>query len=111
VKQNKEQCKRSVAAGQAYCWQHAHGLRAKLRSLPRNHALLFALAVLSVAATAGFGLWDVFVKPPAPHVVHVQSSGDNSPNVVDNNGSVTIQNSQADSSDHKSKKPASGKPQ
>ena len=45
---NSAQCKRSVAAGQEFCWQHSHGLRNKVRSLTRNQTILFLLGVASV---------------------------------------------------------------
>jgi hypothetical protein len=107
VKQNNERCRRSVVAGQTFCWQHARGLRAKWRSLPRSKAVAFSLSCLSLIATVGFGIWDIFLKPqphPSP-AVHIQSTGDNSPNIVDNQGSVTIQNSESTSQKAKGEQP------
>jgi len=110
VKQNKERCRRPLATGQTFCWQHAHGLRAKWQSLPRSKAVGFSLSLLSLVATIGFGVWDLFLKPRPVPAVQVQSSGDNSPNVVDNQGSVTIQNSESSPSEKtKDKQKASGR--
>jgi hypothetical protein len=95
VKRNGEQCRHFVAPGQQSCWQHAKGWRAKLRSLTRSQAVGFSVAVLSLLTTVGFGIWAILPKTPLPSPpttnISVQSSGDNSPNVVDNQGSVTIQ--------------------
>jgi len=41
-------CSRTVAMGQKYCWQHAHGLGAKFRALTRSQTVVFVLAVLSI---------------------------------------------------------------
>jgi hypothetical protein len=49
-------CKRRVAEGETRCWQHASGLRWKIKSLARSHSVGFALAVLSIVLTVGFGL-------------------------------------------------------
>src|SRR5207253_4084742 len=102
VKRNEKRCKRAVAPGQKLCWQHSHGLRAKWRSLTRNQTLAFLIAVGSFAATVWFGL--SALAPPAfrGRAIHVQSTGDNSPNVVDNRGNVTIQ--QPPSQEQKTKK-------
>lgn len=43
------ECRRKIAPGAKRCWQHARGLRTRLRAVPRSAALLFALAFLSVA--------------------------------------------------------------
>lgn len=64
----------------------------------------FSVAILSLAATVGFGVWDLFLKPRPVSSIHVQSSGGNSPNIVDNQGNVTIQTPEED----KAKKPTSG---
>jgi hypothetical protein len=45
TKAGGSQCKRTVQSGSKYCWQHAHGLRAKLRALPRKPAVAFAVGV------------------------------------------------------------------
>jgi hypothetical protein len=45
TKADGSKCKRIVQSASKYCWQHAHGLRAKLRALPRKPAVTFALAV------------------------------------------------------------------
>jgi len=109
VKQNTERCKRPIAVGQAFCWQHARGLQAKWRSLTRNQTLGFSIiGVLSLAATIIFGILSLLPKTPAAHSIQVQSFGDNSPNVVDNQGSVLIQSS---SEEKKPPKPPGGKKQ
>jgi hypothetical protein len=41
-------CKRKVAQGQKVCYQHAIGLRAKLRAFTRNETILFVCTVLGV---------------------------------------------------------------
>lgn len=43
---DRSKCRRNAASGTRYCWQHTHGLRAKLRALPRNASLVFGLAIL-----------------------------------------------------------------
>lgn len=47
-KTNGELCKRSVHAGEGRCWQHATWSR-KWKTLTRNQAVLFVLAVLGIA--------------------------------------------------------------
>jgi hypothetical protein len=89
VKPNKEGCKRPVAVGQKFCWQHSRGLRAKLHSLTHKQTVEFYIGVASLAATLWFGIRSVL---PTNHTIHVQSSGDQSPNVVGNDGKVDIHN-------------------
>jgi hypothetical protein len=60
---------------------------------------------LGFLATVGFGAHDLFWKQPTPSVIHVQSSGDNSPNVVNNSGRVTIDSGDSSSN---TEKPAQG---
>ena len=45
TKADGSRCKRSVQSGSKYCWQHAHGLRAKLRALTRKQAVNFFLGL------------------------------------------------------------------
>ena len=93
---DQKQCTRSVAAGQQFCWQHALGWRAKWRSLTRNQTVVFVLALSGIALTAFFGIIPLFSHSKSPSVVQqIQSSGDRSPNVVDNSGSVNIDNGQS----------------
>jgi hypothetical protein len=101
VKQNNEGCKRPVAAGQNFCWQHARGLSAKWHSLTRKQTVGFYIGLASLAATVWFGIHSV---PPVNNI-QVQSSGDQSPNVVDNEGKVEIHNQQSGGT----QKPKSGK--
>lgn len=104
VKQDKGRCKRRVSSGQSFCWQHAHGLRAKWRSLTKNQALgLSLVSVISLAATIGFGIVSVLPKSQPISKTQVWSSGESSPNVVDNQGKVSIQTAAPE------KKPAQAK--
>lgn len=50
VKPNRVYCKRKIAEGERFCWQHAHGFKARWRSLTRNQSVLFVLTVLGVVA-------------------------------------------------------------
>ena len=54
-KRNGERCKRTVAAAGDFCFQHQHGISAKLKAIPRNPAasfyINFALSAASVALT------------------------------------------------------------
>jgi hypothetical protein len=109
VKRNNERCKRSVATGQKFCWQHSHGLRAKWRSLTRNQTIGFCIAAASLTATLWFGISSQLPKPTMAPTVNVQSSGDQSPNVVDNKGKVDIQNQQSTAQQQKRKQSAQGK--
>jgi hypothetical protein len=103
VKQNDERCKRSAATGQRFCWQHTRGLLAKWHSLTRKQTIGFYIGVASLAATLFFGILSLLPTKVVP-TVNVQSSGDQSPNVVDNKGKVEIQNQQSSTQDQKSKK-------
>jgi hypothetical protein len=64
VKSNRMYCKRRIAEGEKFCWQHAHGLRAKWRSLTRNESLLFVIGVLGLFATIALGLYPIFHHEP-----------------------------------------------
>jgi hypothetical protein len=90
VKGNDEKCKRSVSIGQTLCWQHARGW-SRWRSLTLGHKL----AILSILVAIVFGVQRILSSGPVPaSSVNVQSSGDNSPNVVGNSGKVDIQTGQ-----------------
>jgi hypothetical protein len=102
VKKNEQMCRRPVAVGQAFCWQHARGLSARYKSLTRSQGVAFWMAVLSVLATIVFGV--VGLLPDAGKTIRVKSYGDQSPNVIDNQGKVEIQNQQSDARSKKDKK-------
>jgi hypothetical protein len=51
TKADGSQCKRIVHSGSKYCWQHAHGLRAKLAAIPKKPTVNFALGVASLLIT------------------------------------------------------------
>ena len=111
VKENGERCRRSAAAGQKYCWQHSRGLWAKWHSLTRNQTIAFYVGMASLAATLWFGIRSLGPKSTANQAIHVQSSGDQSPNVVDNKGKVEIQNQQPSGQQQKNGKSSAGKKQ
>jgi hypothetical protein len=52
TKANGLQCKRIVQSGSKYCWQHAHGLRAKLRALPRKPWVVFVITLAGLIPLA-----------------------------------------------------------
>ncbi len=104
VKRDSERCKRAIAAGEIFCWQHSRGLRTKLRSLTRSQTIGFCISIASLVATLWFGVWSLFPKT-AP-VTHIESSGDQSPNVENNKGQVTIQNQQSTQEQERKKPPA-----
>jgi hypothetical protein len=85
-------CLRKVSSGASLCWQHARGIRAKYASLSRNQQVVFAVSLLGVILTVVF--FFIQFKQPQSHSsvtdVHVESHGDNSPNVVNNDGEVQI---------------------
>lgn len=95
IKPNHERCKRAIAFGQRLCWQHARGWRVKWRALTRNQAVIFCLGAISLLMTLGFGIASLL--PTKTPIVHVESSGSNSPNVVGNTGKVTITDGQQSS--------------
>lgn len=64
VKPDGVGCKRPVAVGQKFCWQHSHGIRAKFRSLTRNQTIIFWVGVAGLVATLGFGILSLL-----PHIV------------------------------------------
>ena len=70
VKVNAERCKRHVAAGQKLCWQHAHGLRARWRSLTGNQAIGFLIGVAGIFLTCGFGVQGLLTAPPVTTIFH-----------------------------------------
>lgn len=49
-KEDSATCKRSVSAREKYCWQHAHSLRSKWKSLTRNQTLLFVGTIATLLA-------------------------------------------------------------
>jgi hypothetical protein len=51
-----QSCKRRIAAGEAYCWQHASGWRRKIKSLSRNQILGLGIAMGSLTATLVLGV-------------------------------------------------------
>jgi hypothetical protein len=85
VKTDGEKCKHSVAVGQSLCWQHAKGWSKKWRSLTLSHKL----TILSITVALFFGVQRMLSSSPSR--ISVTSSGDNSPNVVDNSGKVDVQ--------------------
>ena len=64
LRPNNERCKRTVARGQKFCWQHAHGLLAAWRSLTGNQTVVFLMAVVGMAATFWFGFHPYMLKIP-----------------------------------------------
>ena len=70
---NGAPCKRSVAAGQEFCWQHSHGFRNKVRSLTRNQTILFLLGVASVLIGV-IGLYPLIVHKSPIADVRVDSN-------------------------------------
>ncbi len=53
-------CKRRIADGETRCWQHASGLRLKIKSFARSWPIGFALSVLGVLGTLAFGALEVY---------------------------------------------------
>jgi hypothetical protein len=107
VKKDGERCKRSVAEGKPFCWQHSRGMLAKWHSLTGKQTVGFYVGVASLAATLLFGIRSLLPTTVLP-TIHVQSSGDQSPNVVDNSGEVKINNGQP-TQEQKNKKSAGTK--
>jgi hypothetical protein len=112
-KANGEYCKKQVARGETHCHWHASGFKSKIKSLERSHRLGFWLGVAAFLATLGFGGLEVwqYLYRTTPNTVIGNSSGDNSPNILDNHGSVTIQNHPDDTNhnDKSKKKPGETK--
>ncbi len=88
-------CKRRVGGNEILCWQHSSGLIRKWHSLTRNQSILFLLGVLALAVAFPSAYWSYKgsrkSKPNNASVTNVQSTGDHSPNVIGNQGPVTIQ--------------------
>jgi hypothetical protein len=105
TKKDQQRCKHSVSIGEKFCWQHAIDWRSRVRSLPRNTKVIFWIGVVSLLATF-FGLF----QHGNSKSIHVQTSGEHSPVVQDNQGSVTFNDSQSEQAPKKSsnsaKKPA-----
>ena len=70
VKVDTERCRRHVATGQRFCWQHAHGLRARWRSLTRNQTIVFWLTVAGIVITSWFGVQNLLTTPPLITIFH-----------------------------------------
>src|SRR5215831_15362971 len=84
VRKNQQMCKRHVAPGQRLCWQH--GVRAWWRSLPAlKRRAIFGIGLLGSLAS----IYGLLPKGKSP-TVSIHTSGDNSPVVQDNRGSVTF---------------------
>lgn len=95
-------CKRGIAEHERFCWQHASGLMRKWRSLTRNQSIAFVLGILSlVGLPSAYWSYKGSKKSasPASSTSVVQSNGANSPNILGNQGPVTI-----DSGDSATKK-------
>ncbi len=107
IKPDRQRCKHSVAVGERLCWQHAKGWRSKLRSLPKNARVIFAIGIVSLAVTC-YGVWLELFPHAKPSSVHIETSGDKSPVVQDNQGSVTFNDSQSEQPKKKTKD--TGKP-
>src|SRR5258708_88339 len=45
---DKTRCRRRVAAGRRFCWQHSHGWKAKWRSLTRSQTVTFFVGLISL---------------------------------------------------------------
>lgn len=97
VRPNNQRCSRRVNSANPLCWQHAHGAKAKWKALTRNQTVVFVLALLSLAATVWFGL-----HQSSNATKTIQSLGDKSPNIVDNQGKVEVNDQDSPS---QSKKP------
>src|SRR6266849_5356330 len=86
-------CKRSVGANEAFCWQHSSGLTRKWRSLTRNQSIVFVMGVLALVVGLPGAYWSYRgsrkSQPNTPSTSVVQSTGDNSPNIVGNQAPVT----------------------
>jgi hypothetical protein len=90
LKKDQQKCKHSVANGERFCWQHARTLRSKFNSLSKNTKVMFCIGIVSLAISA-YGL---FQHGNSKNVL-VQTSGDHSPVVQDNQGSVTFNDSRS----------------
>ena len=75
VLQKGVQCKRKIAEGQRFCWQHANGLTARWHSLTRNQSVLFVLAVGGLVGTIGFGIYSIFHAANASDRAYVSFAG------------------------------------
>jgi hypothetical protein len=80
TKRNNERCKRSVAEGHDFCWQHSRGLLSRMRSLTGSQSVgLLATVVLGVASLAlaiWFGLRPGAIRTEVHNGQHVDASGD-----------------------------------
>jgi hypothetical protein len=60
--------------GAKFCWQHSHGVRAKLRSLTRNQEITFGLTAIGVLATLWFGISPIVFAKEALAEVRVDDN-------------------------------------
>jgi hypothetical protein len=91
-------CKRPVGgAKERFCWQHASGLIRKWRSLTRNQSTVFVVSILALVIGIPSAYWSYRGSRKRDanksSTTVVQSSGDDSPNVVGNSGDVTVNTS------------------
>jgi hypothetical protein len=61
-KPDRTYCRRRVADGERMCWQHARGLRIRLRSLARSEPVAFGIGILGLTMTLLFGLLTLFPR-------------------------------------------------
>jgi hypothetical protein len=54
-KRSGEFCKRGIAEGETYCWQHARSLRHRWKSLTHNQGVGFAIATVALLSGFVFG--------------------------------------------------------
>jgi hypothetical protein len=97
VKKDQQKCKRSVALGQRFCWQHR--LPSKWRSLSTlKKRLIVWIGVLGSLAS----LYALLPHDKTSNV-SIQTSGDHSPVVQDNQGRVEFNEPQSSQPKQKSK--------
>jgi hypothetical protein len=60
TKRNGEFCKRGIAEGETYCWQHARSLRHRWKSLTRNQGVGFAIATVALLSGLVFGGLEIY---------------------------------------------------
>lgn len=60
IKKSGEGCERRVPIGQRVCWQHAHGLSAKWRSLTRSQVIAFYIGVVGIIVSIWFGVHNAY---------------------------------------------------
>jgi hypothetical protein len=62
-------CRRMVSIGQEFCFQHMHGLKARLHGISRSQSAAFYISVLSLV----LGIWTT-VNPQYPSLVRRSQS-------------------------------------